>query len=316
VTAADFEGLDEDTAAYVPLGSIVELHGRGSAREAVADPHACCVSVAGREKPGVSRDAVAAELNTLVAQYRSAIGAPALTLVLPDTTSGGTLLKQGNLAAILALIGAGALALVVLTCANVGNLSLARSLRRRHEIVTRLALGASRARVVRQLLTEGLVLTSIAGAFAFGAAVSVPKLMALSGERLPPSVFGIDWRVAIGTAVTVIAVCAIVSLAPALQVTRIVWRGSAAMATSRTSGLRGALLAVQIAVATVLVLSATLIGRGIQHGMTAPSDFALNSTTAATIEWPRDARPTSAQLQVFRAELRAAMAACALPMGL
>jgi len=316
VTSPGFMGLDMDTAVYAPLWAAVALHGRGKVSETVADERACCVSVAARAAPGTSRAANASELNTLVAQYRSSIGAPSLSLSLPNTTSGDGALRRGNLAAILALVGTGALALLVLTCANVGNLHLARSLRRQHEIVTRLALGASRARIVRQLLTEGLVLASVAGTLAFGAAASVPVLMGFAGEELPPSVFGVDWRVAAGTAVAVVIVCAMVSLAPALRVTRVVWRGSSAMATSGTGGLRGSLLAVQIAIATVLILSAALISRGIQYGVSAPSDFALTSTTAAILEWPRDATPNSTQLRAFRAALKAAIGMSALPIGL
>ncbi len=316
VTTKDFDGLGMDYSVYAPLWASVPLNGRGSVRDAVADEHACCLTVAARTKPGTTREANAAELNTLVSQYRQSIGASALSLQLPDTTSGDGLMRRGNLAATFALVGSGALALLMLTCANVGNLHLARSLRRRHEIVTRLALGAGRGRIVRQLLTEGFVLASIAGALAFAAAVSVPKLMALSGEEIPSSVFGVDWRVGVGTAAVVVIVSLLVSLAPALRATKIAWRGGAAMATAPASGLRGLLLAVQITIATVLILSAVLIARGIRHGVSAPPDFARDTTVAATIQWPRDARPNDAEMKIFRANLTAAVAAGAEPVGL
>lgn len=316
VAASEFTGLDIDTTVYAPLWSAVALRGRGQVRDAMSDEHACCLTVAARARGDVSRPLIASELSGLVGQYRSSAGKPPLALQLQNTTSGDALLRRGSLAAVLALTGSGALALLVLTCANVGNLHLARSLRRKHEIVTRLALGASRARLVRQLLAEGLVLASIAGTLAFGATVAVPQIMALSGEDVPASVFGVDWRVAIGTAGLVLVVSLLVSLAPALRVTRIVWRGSAALSTAPTSGLRGALLGVQIAIATALLLSAVLISRGIQNGVSAPSDFALTSTTAAQIDWPRDATPNRTQLRAFRADLKAAIASSPVPVGL
>lgn len=316
VTAPQFTGLDRPVAVYAPLWAAAELSAQSSIREAVANDPLCCVSVVGRARPSVSRAAILSELTSLTTQYRTSIGLSALTLNLPDTSIGTAVMQRGNLAAILTLFAAGAVALLLLTGANVGNLYLARSLRRQQEIVTRLALGASRARIVRQLLTEGLALSALAGILSFVAAASVPAIAHLAGEELPPTVFAADWRAALFNAVVVLAMSLGVSLAPALRTTAVVWRGGAAMATARAGGLRSALLATQIAIATALILSAVLITRGIQHGTTAPTDFALRTTTAATIDWPRDAVPTSEQRQAFRADLDAAIAASALPIGL
>ena len=120
------------------------------------------------------------ELQLLTARYRQSVAQPELIVTLRDTTPNGELGETARL--VFALIGTGLLLVFVLTCANVGNLYLARSLRRRPEIAVRLSLGASRARLVRQLLTEGLVMAALAGAGAFLVARSVPLLIFLTGR--------------------------------------------------------------------------------------------------------------------------------------
>jgi predicted permease len=316
VTTPDFTGLGRQTMIYAPLWAAPVLASGRNVGDVVANETTCCVSVAGRERRGASRAAILSELDGLTMQYRSSIGRAPLTLSLPDTSVGSAVTQRGGVAAVLAMLAAAALLLLILTCANVGNLYLARSLRRQHEVVTRLALGASRARLVRQFLTEGLALSSLAGVAAFGVAAAIPKVMILSGADLSAASFSPDWRVALVTALAVFAVCAFISLAPALRATRVVWRGSAATATARSGRLRGGLLAVQIAIATVLILSAALIARGIQFGVSAPSDFALKTTTAAVLEWAAGVRPTAARLQLFRANLAAGIQASDVPMGL
>lgn len=314
VTAREFTGLDQTAGVYVPLWAAPQLSARGSILDAVANPQACCVIVAGRRRSGVPADAVAAELQTLAGQYRASIGRAALPLELSGTGSGDAIVSRG-IAPTLALVGAGAVALLLLTCANVGNLYLARSLRRQHEITTRLAIGAGRGRLIRQLLTEGLVLAALAGGVVLGAAAAVPSIIVASGGDVSAARFAVDVPVTLATLGAVVFVCLVVSLAPALRTTRVIWRGSAAMATARTSGLRGLLLGVQVALATALVLSATLITRGIQHGLSEPMGFALDSTAAGQIVWPPDAAPRSAARAALRSSLLASSSPQA-PIGL
>lgn len=274
----------------------------------VTDPTSCCLRIAGRLRPGWTRAQARDELQLLTAGYRQSVGQPDLTVTLRDTTPDGDVGETARL--VFVLIGAGLLLVFLLTCANVGNLYLARSLGRRPEMAVRLSLGASRARLVRQLLTEGLVLAALAGAGAFLAARSVPALMALADE-VPPGAFVADWRVAAVTAAAVIVACLLVALTPALQTTRIAWRGATATMSARAGRTRGVVLAVQIAIAAVLVLSATLLVRGVLHAASAPADYALLSTTVATISVP----PGRSYDRELVSQLARAAEGSGLPLG-
>jgi predicted permease len=249
----------------------------------LTEPTSCCLGIAGRLRSGWTREQAREELQLLTARYRQSVAKPELTVTLRDTTPNGP--RGENLRMGFALIGSGLLLVFLLTCANVGNLYLARSLGRRLEIAVRLSLGASRGRLVRQLLTEGLVMAVLAGAGAFLVARSVPFLIALTGEA-PASMFTPDWRVGVVTAAAVVIACLLVALTPALQTTRLAWRGATTTISARSGKMRGVVLAVQIAIAAVLVLSATLLVRGVLHAASAPADYALHSTTMAKVGIP------------------------------
>ena len=300
VTTPGFGGLAER-----PVDLIVEIGGAPQwkhqrAGEAVSDETACCIILAGRRRADWSMTQVREELTLLAAQYRRAAGQPELRVTVRDTAPGVPPGRGAEL--IFTLIGAGVTLVWCLTCANVGNLFLARSLRRDREIAVRLALGASRARLVRQLLAEGLVMASVAGATAWACTAAVPMLVAqLDGTA---AMFAPDWRVAALAALGTIVTCLLVALAPALQATRIA--RSSAGATARTGRLRELVLAIQIAIAAVLVLSATLIARGIGQAADARADFALKTTTAVSFRLAPAAVADRARREALRTSIHEA----------
>ena len=317
VMAAGFDGLAERPLQVVVDTTFARTDGRRYRRgfEEWFDDRLCCVWVAGRMRDGWTRVQVEQELALLTSQYRKSVGQPDLRVAIYGTVPAASSGFRDEVTPVFSLIGAGLTLVLLLTCANVGNLFLARTLRRQREIAMRLSLGAGRMRIVRQLLTEGLVLASIAGSGAFLFTNAVPPLLSLLDDDFSSSVMASDWRVAAFTAAGVALTCLIVSLTPALQITRIAWRGATPMMSRRAGPMRAFVLATQIAIAAVLVLSATLIARGIGHAVSAPADFALQTTSAIALQAPAGLEP-KARATALRDALRRAAAQPGLRVGL
>lgn len=198
--------------------------------------------------------------------------------------------------ALFAAFGAAVVLVLVLACANVGNLQLARGVARRREIATRLALGASRRRIVRQLLTEGLVLTGAAGALAIVVAAILPPLIfRYVGEELPPYMearFRPDGEIVAFTFATGLLSCLLFALAPAMHATRTaIPLGALERAATPSSRfhLRSVLLATQIAVCTVLLAGAGLVTRGIAHAMNVDPGFEIEGVQLVSTALPEGA---------------------------
>ncbi|MDB4874994.1 MAG: permease [Gemmatimonadetes bacterium] len=171
--------------------------------------------------------------------------------------------------ALLVLLGAVGLVLLI-ACANVANLLLARAAGRRREIAIRTALGAERTRLVRQLLTESLVLAVSGGVLGLAVAQwGLRALVGLAASSLPRSeAVGLNGRVMLFAMIVSLATGFIFGIVPALRASRTDLREDLSESAGRTSASRrqnrtlDALIVGEIAISLVLLVGAGLVIRG------------------------------------------------------
>lgn len=158
--------------------------------------------------------------------------------------------------------------ILLICCANVSNLMLARALSRQREIATRLSIGASRWRIVRQLLTESVVLSLVASAVGLLLATWGTDLVLATTLPLPLDL-SLDWRVFVVSAVLALSVGVLFGLAPALHATRggtaEVLRQSATGGDGRRSRLQGGLVVAQVALSLLLLTMSGLFLRSLDR---------------------------------------------------
>lgn len=221
----------------------------------------------GRLKPGVTLQAAEADLNAI---------ADRLARDFPSTNKGrGVSLERldaaviGNELRFTSMLFLGVVGFVLLICcANVANLLMARATVRSRELAVRSALGAGRWRVVRQLMTESLVLSTIGGVLGVGVGAAILSVApTLIPEGLLPGAvtLAFDIRVVAFCAAAALLVGLLFGLAPAWQATeltsaRVVASGSRG-STGRGGGLRSVLVAGEVATAVVLLFGAGLLLR-------------------------------------------------------
>jgi len=223
------------------------------------------LTLIGRRGPGHSVDAVTAELNVIAARLdQQNPGRSTRVFVDPATPSANQLVSGG-------LVAFGALAVFVpfglvllIACANVANLFLARTLERAHEIATRFSLGASRGRVVQQLLTESLLVSLLGGAL--GLVLAVWSFEGLTALLLSPlSVVlpepSLDIRILSFALALSLGTGVLTGLAPALRASRSRLHATTnrLSSTSGRSGggrLQGTFIGVQVAICMILLVGA------------------------------------------------------------
>jgi putative ABC transport system permease protein len=217
-----------------------------------------------RLKPGVSYEQARAELDAF--SRRMAETYPNINTGLSFTLKPLRDFYVGDVRPYLWLLLAAVGFVLLIACANVINLLLARSLTRQREIAIRTALGAGRSRIIRQLLTESLLLAG-AGALAGLATgwIWIRLLRSLVRAELPEWIsINIDWRVLVFTLAGSILTGLIAGLAPALQTSRLdlnelLKEGAKGSQGAAQSRLRKALVAAEIALALALLAGAGLM---------------------------------------------------------
>lgn len=266
----------------------------------------CCVGVAGRLTPGATVQSASTETELLIRQLDSDQHRGPRSLLLTGTRP---FEQQSRGVRPMMLLFAAVVAVLLLACANVGNLQLARAVARRPELSVRLSLGASRRRIVQQLLTETLVLAMFAGLVGLVVAQAIPyMILGATGDRsasdLTPDAALLVFAVALCGITTLI-----VGLAPALRGTR---DAAAFVAVERMGlglrrpALRTVLLSGQVALSTTLLLAASLLTRGLLHGLTTDRGFDVGAVTIVTVTWPPGASD-AARSATFVADLREAL---------
>ena len=314
VAPPEFSGVDPGAAPglYLPLHSNVLLDGSSAAR-LYSDKNFYWIEIMGRLRPGVSmaqaQAALAPRFNQWVATTASSDGERAKlpALRLNHGAQGlGSLRRQYSqpLYVLLAMVGM----ILAITCANIANLLLARATARRREMAVRLSLGAGRLRVVRQLLTESVMLAVVGGAFGILFAIwglrSLTFLLAKGQENFTLHA-ELNWKVLAVTAALSLICGLLFGLVPALQSTRhdvMSW-----LKDGRGGGPRRrahhALVVAQIAMSFLILVVAGLFVRTLDKLHSVPLGYARENILLFSLN-ARQAGHRDPEITRFYTELR------------
>jgi predicted permease len=263
---------------FVPLVNQEEL--TGTPFLAVRGDHVLFMAL-GRLKPGVTRDRAAADLDAISAQlekdYPKDHKHAAVTLARPNLYGdyvGGP--ARAFLTALMLLAGL----ILVAACANLGSLFAARAADRTREIALRLALGAGRSRVVRQLLTEAMLISLAGGALGLWGGLIVMRWL-VAWQPFPQYPINIpvnpDARVYVAAALLALASGLLFGAAPIRQVLRTdpytVVKSGPRTTVERGFSFRDVLVVAQIAICAVLVTASLVAVRGFMRSLHAAFGF-------------------------------------------
>ena len=314
------KNVQRSAELFIPIAMQPLVQPRSGGGSYLNNPEQWWVNVMGRAQPGVSDTAAQAvldgKLSGIVRATMTVRAGDDLPRVQVKDGSRG-LFEQGQffakpMAVLMTLVGM----VLLLACANVANLMLARGAQRQREMSVRLALGAGRGRILRQMLVESLLLAGMGGAGGL--------LMAYLGRNVIPAMTAtawdganfhvhFDWRVFAFTAMVTMATGLLFGLAPALAATRVeVTHGlkEAAQTTTRQRKGMGSktLVGFQIALSTLLVIGAGLFLRTLAGLTNVPVGFRTDHLILSEIDSPENRYPAGKDIQLHE-RLERALAA-------
>jgi predicted permease len=291
VAPAGFTGLmvGMDPDFWAPLTVMARF--RHEVAERFTSRNSYWLIVAGKMRSTAERKSVQAEMHVLAQQvyqnngsrnaFQDAIVYP-LTLV-PGPFRVYIAAFTGGLLAVFALV-------LLIACTNAASLLLARATGRAREMATRAALGAGRARLIRQMLIESLMLAALAGAAGIAVAWATSRmLMMLKPASIPVTLsIPIDWRVVLFTTAISIATGVIFGLAPALRASAVqaarVLKEESQTAGLKKSRLRSALVIAQMAACVVLLAGAALCVRSLMNASAIDAGFDMHHIALTTLD--------------------------------
>jgi macrolide transport system ATP-binding/permease protein len=246
-------------------------------------------------KPGVSRGQAQSELNAVATRLEKDYpetnrgqGFQILPLWKTPFDQAGTIMPTLGIALAVVLF------VLLIACANVSNLFLVRSLLRRHEMTMRMALGAKRGRLLKQLFTEGLILSSIAAVGGIIVALWCRNALVLAFPSQSPGIIvslpgAIDWRVLALSAAVCILSTLFFALVPAIQASHVDLSGALkAEATGTVGGhgrsrLRSALVLIQVSLSFVLLAGTGLLLQSLQRIQNSSPGFAARDVVVSSV---------------------------------
>jgi len=308
-----FSGTEISPSAF--WAPITMQHELIPGRKFLEDRDLSWMAVVGTVKPGVSLEQVRAEMAVITGRLQTANTGTMKAVIVPATlfsraTERGVIFSIG--AVVLCAVGL----VLLIACANIANLLLARAAGRRREIGVRLALGASRARLIRQMLTESVLLALMGGGLGtFLAFVCVDSLLRIVIAHLPPGAppfalhVSADVRVLAYSLLVTLLTGIAFGLAPALQSSLADVNsslkdesGEGALGSARTGKLRNILVAGQVAVCMTLLLAAGLLLRGLYRAQTIDPGFEMKGMHQLVFNLTRqgysDAQAAAVHLQM------------------
>jgi len=292
--------------------------------------------VIARRNPGVSISEARAEMNAIGARLaleypetNESLGIRVRDLVSTLVPGGG---PGGPRQSMYIMMGVVVFVLLI-ACANVANLQLARASSRTSEIAIRVGLGAHRARIIRQMLTESVLASTLGCIAGLGFSYAGLKLLTAAlppdnlplGGRLP-----LDLPVLAFTAAVAVAAGLLSGLAPALQVSRIsvdqaLRAGGRGAAAATGSGLRSAFVVAEVSLAIILLLAAGLLLRSFANRTSLDAEYRVDNLLTAAIPLPNIREPDIARRSIFFHDLverlngapgvQSAAASAAFPIG-